>query len=107
MITRLGFTLAQNMVGTLTALNLRQLGGLCQMRVSIGGNQGGVEKKTPIDPMPMGGQTGGMNKAVTMLTHGLTNANPMPRKKDPHLNWPLMGVQTSGRVGEHHAHHTD
>ena len=43
--------------------------------------QGGVEKKTPIDPMPMGVQTGGTNKAVTLLTHGLTNANPMPRKR--------------------------
>jgi hypothetical protein len=43
----------------------------------------GSEKKTSIDPMSMGVQTGGMNKAVTMFTHGFTTANPMPRKS-PH-----------------------
>jgi hypothetical protein len=53
--------------------------------VSNEGHHGGVEKKTPIDRTnqgwQMGVQTGGMNKAATMLTHGFTNANPMPIKK--------------------------
>jgi hypothetical protein len=40
---------------------------------------------TPIDRTnqgwQMGVQTGGMNKAATMLTHGFTNANLMPIQK--------------------------
>jgi len=45
-----------------------------------------MQQKNPHQPtacQPMGVQTGGTNKAVTLLTHGLTNANPMPRKKNP------------------------
>ena len=37
-------------------------------------------KENPHRPYADGCQTGGMNKVVTMLTHGLTDANPMPRK---------------------------
>ena len=58
-----------------------------------------MEKKTPTDPMPMGVQTGGTNKAVTLLTHGLTSANPMPRKKKTPTDRQLkpMGAGENGR----------
>jgi len=61
--------------------------GFQMLKIAVLDGQEGVERITPIDPnqsrMADGGQTGGMNKAATMLTHGFTNANPMPRKS-PH-----------------------
>ena len=45
---------------------------------------GGVEKKTPIDPMPMGAEQRDIEKSeLSCSRQGLINASPMPRKKEP------------------------
>jgi len=55
---------------------------------------------SPIDPIPMGVKTKrGMNKESTVLTHGFTDANPMPIKS-PHGPSRPMGATIRERVGQ-------
>ena len=59
-----------------------RLGCKCRKWLLLIGKRG--RKKYPQRPYADGGNPkGGMNKAATMIIHGLTNANPMPRKKPP------------------------
>jgi hypothetical protein len=49
--------------------------------ISDAGSMGGLEKNTPIGPMPMGVEQRDIEESeLPCSRHGLTHANPMPRK---------------------------
>ncbi len=55
-----------------------------KLAVSNERHYGGVEKKAPIDPMPMGvSQRDIIKSELPCSRHGLTVANPMPIKRTP------------------------